>query len=363
MIRIFLNMIVKNESKIIERCLDAVSWIDGLVISDTGSTDDTVEKIEAWRKRYGKMGVVVRNEWRNFGHNRTEALREGKKWCMENGLELRDVFFLFLDADMVFRGEKLRRVVDQADLWDVRQQNPSIVYHNLRVVRGSLDIICRCPTHEYYDILTENPTRKTFEDGMIEDVGDGGSKSDKIERDIRLLKEALTTDPNNGRYWFYLANTYRDAQDFTNAIMSYHRRIEIGGWFEEIYCAMVYKGDVHMIIGQTNEAVASWLDAIQQDPMRSESLARLAMYYRIISKHWTAMLFIDKGIKMGFPKDRVLFVEKSVYDYRFLYEMSICGYYIKDTQRGKLASQMLLARTDIPPDIRASVESNLKFYA
>jgi len=73
---IFLNMIVKNESKIIERCMDNVSWIDGLVISDTGSTDDTREIIEAWRVRNKKMGAVVQNEWKNFGHNRTVAMEE-----------------------------------------------------------------------------------------------------------------------------------------------------------------------------------------------------------------------------------------------------------------------------------------------
>ena len=71
---IFLNMIVKNESKIIERCMDNIPWIDGLVISDTGSTDDTREIIEAWRVRNKKMGTVVQNEWKNFGHNRNVAM-------------------------------------------------------------------------------------------------------------------------------------------------------------------------------------------------------------------------------------------------------------------------------------------------
>lgn len=42
-----LVMIVKNESKIIERCLDSVkSIIDSIIISDTGSTDNTIEIIE-----------------------------------------------------------------------------------------------------------------------------------------------------------------------------------------------------------------------------------------------------------------------------------------------------------------------------
>jgi len=44
--RICLNMIVKSESAVIERCLASVrNHIDAWVIVDTGSTDDTKDKI------------------------------------------------------------------------------------------------------------------------------------------------------------------------------------------------------------------------------------------------------------------------------------------------------------------------------
>ena len=46
--RICLNMIVKNESAVIERCLASLrDHIDAWVIVDTGSTDDTMDKIRA----------------------------------------------------------------------------------------------------------------------------------------------------------------------------------------------------------------------------------------------------------------------------------------------------------------------------
>ena len=44
MITISLCMIVKNEEKILERCLDSVAdLVDEIVIADTGSTDATKE--------------------------------------------------------------------------------------------------------------------------------------------------------------------------------------------------------------------------------------------------------------------------------------------------------------------------------
>jgi tetratricopeptide (TPR) repeat protein len=253
-------------------------------------------------------------------------------------------------------------VVHTADLWDVRQQNPSVVYANLRVVRASMDVVCKCPTHEYYEIHTPHAVRKLFDGSAIQDVGDGGCKGDKSERDIRMLKEALTTDPKNCRYWFYLANTYRDVQDYHNAILAYNIRIEIGGWFEETYCALVYKGDCHHVVGQHPEAVDSWLKAYQVDPVRGEALLRLATHYRILSQHHTAMLFINKGLKLPIPLERQLFVEKPVYDYKFLYELSVCAYYVKEKERGRVACSMLLNNPDVPPHLLGSTKNNMQFY-
>ena len=51
-IKIVLNMIVKNESKIIVRLLQSVyKLIDAYCICDTGSTDDTIEVIETFFKK------------------------------------------------------------------------------------------------------------------------------------------------------------------------------------------------------------------------------------------------------------------------------------------------------------------------
>jgi tetratricopeptide (TPR) repeat protein len=281
---------------------------------------------------------------------------------MDNKFDLKKTYLLFLDADMVFHGECLRQSVHLADVWDVRQQNPHIVYANLRVVRASVNIICKCPTHEYYEIHTPDIVRKVFEGAAIDDIGDGGSKGNKAERDINMLKEALTTDPKNCRYWFYLANTYRDVRDFYSAILAYNNRIEIGGWFEETYCALVYKGDCHYVTDQPAEAVASWLKAYNTDPIRGEALIRLSIHFRTTSQHHTAMMFIDKGLKLSLPLERQLFVEKNIYDYRFIYELSVCAFYTGDMERGKIACKMLLNNPNVPKELMESTQKNFKFY-
>ena len=70
-----INMIVKNESKIITRMLDTVlPIIDAYCICDTGSTDNTVKVIEDYFKEKNIPGKVVVEPFINFSHNRNFAL-------------------------------------------------------------------------------------------------------------------------------------------------------------------------------------------------------------------------------------------------------------------------------------------------
>ena len=93
---ICLNMIVKNEAHVIERCLASVRpWIDSWVIVDTGSTDGTQELI---RKTLDDIpGEVVERLWVNFSVNRTEALHLAGT---------RADYVLIIDADEVLEANE-----------------------------------------------------------------------------------------------------------------------------------------------------------------------------------------------------------------------------------------------------------------
>ena len=79
------------------------------------------------------------------------------------------------------------------------------------------------PTHEYYD-LPKGSRNDKLDSIWIDDIGDGGSKGDKFERDIRLLKQGIEEEPNNGRYYFYLANSYFNTGKHEESIQYYKKR-------------------------------------------------------------------------------------------------------------------------------------------
>ena len=65
--RMLLNMIVKNESKIITRLFDSVlPIIDSYCICDTGSTDDTIKIIKAYFDSKGISGKIVEEPFVDF---------------------------------------------------------------------------------------------------------------------------------------------------------------------------------------------------------------------------------------------------------------------------------------------------------
>jgi len=319
--KLCLNMIVKNESRIIRRLIDSVTdIIDSYCICDTGSTDDTISIIREYMAEKGKMGEVYEEPFKNFGYNRTHALDRAAKWAE---------YALLLDADMrlsISPDFYVDKLTD--DVYTILQRNGSLDYFNTRIVRTGIGIKCVSPTHEYYDIPGGKITSQ-LKSLVIEDIGDGGAKSDKFERDVRLLRQGLEEEPGNVRYMFYLANSLRDLSRHTEAIEWYKKRFNAGGWIEEVFYAAFELGNMYKIIGDMPNAIYWWMEAYNRHPIRAESLYEIIKYYREAGKQHIGQVFCDIARLIPYPKDDVLFIKSDVYNYLLDYEHSILAYYTK----------------------------------
>jgi glycosyltransferase involved in cell wall biosynthesis len=212
-----LNMIVKNEGKIITRLLESVSHIiDCYCICDTGSTDNTINIIKNFFQKKNIPGKVIVEPFKNFCHNRNFA--------MKSCLGMSD-FVLLLDADMCFKVNNFdKKQLLEYDSFCILQGNDSFYYYNMRIVKNNGLYNYVGVTHEYIDTPPNNRNRNlNREELFINDIGDGGSKSDKFERDVRLLLDGIKEEPNNVRYHFYLANSYHDLGRFGEAINMYKK--------------------------------------------------------------------------------------------------------------------------------------------
>ena len=359
-----LNMIVKNESRIIERCLLSVKdIIDCISICDTGSTDNTVEIIEQFMQKHTIPGKVHRHIWHNFGHNRTLSAQAAQKTLKELGFSLADTYLLLLDADMLLRVEAdFNKESLSQDAYLLLQKAPDMTWYNVRLIRAALPWECLGVTHEYWTCRRSPYPCHRLSSLMIDDRNDGGCKADKFERDIRMLTQGLKDEPENARYMFYCAQSYKCLKKYAEAISWYKKRIEEGGWKEEVWYSKFMIGECYEARGAWDRALHWYMEAYQFDPARAEPLHKIAMHYRLNGQNELAYLFAKQGQRIPYPCDQQLFISHPVYAYLFDEELSIAAYSTQYKEEGFTAANRLLLIPHIPPQTKAAAYKNILWY-
>ena len=351
-----LNMIVKNESKNILRLLESVYTIlDTYCICDTGSTDNTIELIQTFFESKNIPGKIVEEPFKNFEYNRTFALKE----CV--GMS---DYVILIDADMVMKIGTFTKADLQYDCILLFQGNEDFYYKNSRIVKNA-GYSYFGVTHEYLNLPDGHTSHCFTKDQLfILDIGDGGSKENKFQRDIELLTNGIKDDPNNVRYHFYLANSYNDSGNKEMAIEYYKKRAEMGGWYQEVWMSHYRLGLIYES-KQPEFAIFHWLQCLQIVPNRIENLYEIIKYYRIHSKHKIAMEFykMAKNILATLnddEKDNFLFLNNDVYKYKLEYEYTIIACYLGISTVNDSMHRVLNNTNE--DWIYRNTMSNMKFY-
>lgn len=354
-----LVMIVRNEAPVIERCLRSVRPIlSSWSIVDTGSSDDTAERIE--RAMEGLPGRLHHSEWIDFGHNRSEAL------ALAAG---QADWLLLIDADeeLIVDTDSRLPSSQPVDAWQILQQpaGSSNEFYLPRLLRADHPWHFEGVLHEY--LASSRPFRQARFDGWRQ-IGHFDSARnrrplrEKYLQDAAVLETALESDPNNPRYVFYLAQSLRDAGELQRAIEAYRRRIAMGGWEEETYCALF---EIARLLERTDAAheqiLRAYLEAWNSRPTRAEPLTEIARIHRARGEHALAHLYAEKAISLPRPEDR-LFLDASVYNWRAKDEYAIASYWAGNLDRAIELTRELLNGDALPEDQRNRVEENLRLF-
>lgn len=318
-----LTMIVKNESKCIEKCLESVSkYIDYWVICDTGSTDNTRDIVKNFFRKKNIPGKLYEDEWINFGHNRTLSLQRAKD---------KSQYSFVMDADDILEGELYIPPGDYTN-FSINIHYNNLNYSRKQIFNNKLNWKYIGVIHEYPEFANSNVKMKmlTLQDCMIQ-ASTTGSRNDnffeKYNNDKQLLLEGIKNEPKNSRYYFYLANTCYDLCEYTDCILYYSTRIEMGGFEEEIYYSKYRMAMAYMNLFDFSKAKPYFLEAFYSRPTRLEALYEIVKYYRV---HSPAEGY-NYGLLgyyscMNIPDD-ILFINKSIHKFSFLDEFAVCSYY------------------------------------
>lgn len=356
MTRLVLNMIVKNEADRIERCLRSVlPWVHTAAITDTGSTDNTMEIADRVCKEFGVIPCILETAFEDFSSTRNVSLAGARMIIMPGE-------YIFLcDADMELVAEPGWADNLTAPAYRMEQRTGGMVYENVRLLRADAIASYKGRTHEVLHVEGAELLKTAY----FIDHADGANRPGKLERDITLLQQDMQDDPADPRPVFYLANSHRDLGLHGVAASLYDRRAAMGGWDEEVFVSKLYAGRCYLEAGQEALGITRLLEAHSARPSRAEPLWSLARHFRCKpDQQAAALLFAQKGLTIPQPPD-TLFVEKAVYDYELKRELSICANYSADPavkRDGFLACDWLATSRSVPADVRQEARNNLYWY-
>lgn len=359
---ICLNMIVKNESHVIEKTLSKIlEYIDITywVISDTGSTDNTREIIKDFFKKRNIYGELVENEWKDFGYNRTKAL--------ESAYNKTDYLFIF-DADDDIHGN-LRLPELDADMYHFKF-GTGFVYKRPLLVNNRLKWKFIGVLHEFLN--GGNPQNKELNiegDYYIESgkSGDRSKDPNKYSKDAAILERGYNEESDESlknRYAFYCAQSYMDACNKEKSIEWYKKVTTLNNWGQEKYYSCIMAGRQLMSNGDELEAIKLFIKANEFDKERMEHIKALTEYFYNNGMHLmvNALYKQCKGYKkiLTNESDKLFF---STYDlnYHIEYFNCISAYYVDDIYGGYHSCYELICNSNITYHIETAMR-NISYY-
>ncbi len=344
--RICLVMIVRNEAAVIRRCLASVKGIiSHWIICDTGSTDDTRKIV--LEELNGIPGTLYDDPWVDFGHNRSLAIARARG---------KADFHLLMNADETLRMNQEFRPLLEHDAYMVRFNGP-IDYHVLALVSDRHEWRYIGVTHEHIHADTFK-TRAELPGVTLTHHFDGGSRANKYQRDVELLTKGLATEPDNARYVFYLAQSYRDLGLMYQALEWYQKRAAMGGWDEEVWYSMYQVARIqHQSTMAWPQVLNSYLAAYQFRPSRLEPVLYIARYYRETKQYDLGYLFSRLCLETPYPDD-ILFIERNSYEYELPLEYGICCYWIGKHEEAIRVNDAIIARPNVPANFLETARKN-----
>lgn len=334
---ICLNLIVKDEAKVMARCLASVKrHIHRWAIVDTGSTDGTQDVIR--RELADIPGELVELPWKGFAGSRNDALDLARK----SGCD----YLLTLDADEVLVWPDGTDIASKLtdDVYGIKFRLAGVgesTWQRVLLARLSLPWRWVGDMHEHLECLGHEPVRTLITGAHVDSYTDGGRSrprrysvfdylppntaivsTRKYDRDAKVLEAMAAADPNDTRAVFYLAQSYTGARRVDKAIETFLKRSRMGGWQEEVFYSLFQVAGLMEARGDRWQDVAqAHLAAYAARPTRAEPLWALAVIYNDHDMPSVAELYARAACALPRPND-VLLVMESVYEWRAADELA-----------------------------------------
>lgn len=265
-------MIVKNEEEILKKTLPSlVTHIDELIIVDTGSEDNSVNVAKSFGAK------VAHFPWcDDFSAARNVSIEHATgDWI------------LWIDADEIVKAEdilRLKTFLEESsentflvpiNECEVDTLNPYSFYFRLKVFRNNKgyhferafnEQVCDQEGRVVSGQLLKNMPIYHWGCHLKEQ-----KMSEKIGRNLNILKQQLATHPEDPYYHYFAANNYKKCQNYEAAIEEYNKAIDNFSECEDKTEAIMQKGWCYFHLRKGKLAGEAAKEVIRRDKNNADA--------------------------------------------------------------------------------------------
>lgn len=285
--KVCVYAICKNEEKFVDRWMDHVNEADLVIVTDTGSTDNTIEKLT-------NRGAIVKElkiyPFR-FDHSRN--------YCLSFIPDDIDIC-ISLDLDEIIETgwrEKLENSW-QPDTtrglylfnWSFYDDGTPAVQYKYERIHSRHNYKWIYPTHEVLEYLGPGKEKWQFIEGLVLNHYPDTSKNRSFN--LPLLELALKEYPNSSRNLHYLGREYMYCNEWNKCIETLikYLNLETSIWDEERSASMRFIARSYGELGNKTEQKKWLYNAVAETPFLREPYMELA-FIAYEEKNWEALLF------------------------------------------------------------------------
>jgi len=365
---VILTMIVKNEEHIIHRSLDStLPHVDGVVIIDTGSTDQTLSKIDELISKHDNIFYnVVSRDWIDFASNRNQSIELAEQMLNEHfPNQIGYIYVLDADDEFIATIEHPFSNLDGVHGYSLLYKHAGSLYRRTQMFPAFRGLKYFGKVHEdfiYNDLFNSSDFINL--DTCYVDFKHMGARSkdpNTYLNDIKLLEEELNEKPNDNHPMYFLATAYHDTNQFFKSIEIWKRLIySSNGWDTQRWYACIQIALMSEETNNMSEAIFYYIKAYEYDKSRAEPYYYLAKMFRKLDWFSSAYNFAKLAKDLG-KHSHEFFLDMQVFDWKIDDELAVSAYYVGRYQESLDLCNKILDCQTLPDVEKTRIITNKNF--
>ena len=316
MATISLCMIVKNEEKVLSRCLESIKdAVDEIIIADTGSTDKTKEIAEKYTdKVFDFKWVDDFSKARNFSFS---------KASMD--------YMMWLDADDIISKENYKELIQlknnlgNADIVMMKYDTAfdengkaTFSYYRERLIKKSLNPIWKGRVHEAIEL-----SGKIIYSSI--EIEHHSIKTEYSKRNLNIYQKQIEDgEPLQPRDIFYYGRELYYHQEYTKAIQTLSDFLDSNGWVENKIEACKILSYCYRTIGDTDSALNSLFKSFAYDLPRAEICCEAGSLFMIKGMYNQAIFWYKLALNLPQQEQNGGFNNMDAHGYLPCIQLCVC---------------------------------------